>query len=158
MKAPVRGKKSTEAQKPNTPNNNKPTASAYAQDNGVSNVKAPLLGTQQQQQQYNTNGLDTEEAYQRQRLDDIEDIQVATSEVNALFKDFNTMVESQQPAIDTVEKNVDKSTDHVQKGTQELKKASEIQKCSRKWTCGFIVIIVVVVVIIVIVLYSQKKL
>ena|SRR3989338_5624127 len=151
MRAPVRGKKS------DAPNNNtKPATTAYAQDNGVTSVKAPLLATQQQQ--YNTSGLDTEEAYQRQRAQDIEEIEGQTAEVHALYKDFNTMVDVQQVGLNTVEKNVEKSTDHVVKGTGELKKASEVQKCSRKWMCGVIVLIAVIVAIVIVVMYAQGKL
>lgn len=156
MRAPVRGKKSDNAGNNNNNNNNKPATSAYAQDNGVTNVKAPLLATQQQQ--YNTSGLATEEEYQRQRAQDIDEIEGQTAEVHALYKDFNLMVDSQQQGLNTVEKNVEKSTDHVVKGTGELKKASEAQKCSRKCMCGVIVIIVVIVAIIVVVMYSQNKL
>lgn len=155
MRAPVRGKKSDNVG--NNNNNNKPASTAFAQDNGVTSVKAPLLATQQQQQ-YNTSGLATEEEYQRQRLQDIDEIEGQTAEVHALYKDFNLMVDTQQQGLNIVEKNVEKSTDHVVKGTGELKKASEAQKCSRKCMCGVIVLIVVIVVIVVVVMYSQNKL
>ena len=116
MRAPVRGKRSDKNQQDN--NNNRPSPNSYYQDNdssnpynnnnnnpGVTTVKAPLLTTKQQQ--YDTNALSTEEEYQRQRLHDIEDVQQASAEVQALFRDFKTMTDAQQEGLNTVEQNID---------------------------------------------------
>ena len=157
MRAPVRGKRSDRNQQQQ---NDRPSANTHNyqhEEPGFTEVKAPLLATKQQQN-YDTNALSAEEEYQKQRLSDIEDVQQASAEVQALFRDFKTMTDSQQEGIDAVEKNIDKSEDHVVKGTGELKKANAAQKCSRKIMCAGICIVVVIVAIVIIVLYTKGDL
>lgn len=89
----------------------------------------------------NTAPLDTEEALQRERLEGVVEIEGQMGELKSMYQDFNTLVHDQQGGLDMTEQNVDKSTKHVERGVVELKKASEVQKSSRKWMCAMIVII-----------------
>jgi hypothetical protein len=89
----------------------------------------------------NTAPLDTEEALQRERLEGVVEIEGQMGELKSMYQDFNTLVHDQQAGLDMTEQNVDKSTKHVERGVVELKKASEVQKSSRKWMCALIVII-----------------
>lgn len=89
----------------------------------------------------NTAPLDTEEALQRERLEGVVEIEGQMGELKSMYQDFNTLVHEQQAGLDMTEQNVDKSTKHVERGVVELKKASEVQKSSRKWMCALVVII-----------------
>ena len=89
----------------------------------------PLTDSQLQQAQvrkYDTAALDTEQEYQRQRLQGIIDIEQSANEVRGMFKDFNTMVHSQQGGLDLTEKNLDKATGHVSKGADQIRKARNV--------------------------------
>ena len=81
---------------------------------------------QAQASKYNTAGLETEEAYQKQRLQGIYDVEQSANELRGMFKDFNTMVHSQQGGLTTVEGNLDKATTHVTKGADEIRKARKL--------------------------------
>ncbi len=142
MRQPIRAKNSPHV----APPDQRP-----AGDGSMFSDNAKLLpggGPGERQQQavatnYGTAGLDTEARIQRERLEGITDISDETREVKLLFEDFNTMVQAQQAGLDAIETNVDKSGERVEGGVQHLKKASEVQKSSRRWMCGIIVCVAV---------------
>jgi hypothetical protein len=120
-------------------------------------------GQQQHQQQgldvrlIDTSALDTEEEYQRQRLQGVVAIEGQMSELKGMFQDFNAMVHEQQTGIDMIETNVDESTKHVERGVKDLQGASKHQKTSRKCMCILLGIVIAIIAVIVIIVVVLKK-
>eukprot|EP00300_Choanocystis_sp_HF-7_P043421 c9985_g1_i2.p1 GENE.c9985_g1_i2~~c9985_g1_i2.p1 ORF type:complete len:208 (+),score=20.79 c9985_g1_i2:42-626(+) len=93
---------------------------------------------QLQQVKYVQRGKTDEEIEQElreQRLKEINEINKSLEEIAQLFDDLKTLVEHQQPFIDTIEAHIQETQQSVQKGKEEVLIINLI--CMKKTVCMF---------------------
>lgn len=120
---------------------------------------APRRGQQQQAVMidFDKASLETEAALQRQKLEEIIEIEQGALEVKECYNELNNLVQAQQAGLDTVETHVDTAGQKVTKGVEELQKANEQQKKSRKRMCCLVMLVMIILAILVIVLVVVVK-
>lgn len=74
------------------------------------------------------------------RQEGVEQIHQDVTDINEMFQDLSTLVESQQQFVDTIESNLTDSKDKAKGAHDELQKASAYQQTGRKRTCKMITV------------------
>lgn len=116
---------------------------------------SPQQGLLQQQTQV---GVDEAELQfhtlmTQEREQEIQRVAHGVQEVNAIFKDLNTLVTQQGEQIDAVEDNITQVAGNTADASRELKTAHELQK--RRTKCSLVMLVALVVIILVILLAAQ---
>lgn len=85
-----------------------------------------------------------------QRESEINQIAESVQDINAIFHDLDTLVQSQGEHVDRIEANVWSVSDNLERGTTQLAKAERWQR--RKGWCGRLLMGIVAVIVLIFVL------
>lgn len=94
----------------------------------------------------------------QERRDTFVELEKKLLDLQQVFMDMATLVDSQGELLDDIEAQVSSSVDHVQKATVTLQKAKALQKNTRKYMCiATLLLIIVIAVALIPILKSLKK-
>lgn len=129
---------------------------AVEQDSEATETTGLLQQQQQQVPRETVNKYDADyhALVVEQREEGITEISQGVQEINAIFKDLNSLVLEQGVQIDTVENNLVNLTNNAQNATQELTKANNYQRLKGKCSCIILVVLAVVALLIVLAIVS----
>ena len=106
----------------------------------------------QPMQAFNTTALHTEEDIQREKKEDLLNMEQDVNELNTIYHEFHDEVKKQDVGIVDIAANVTSAANNVNSGTAAVQKASGYQKSSRKKMCcigGLLLIIIIIIVVVV---------
>lgn len=92
----------------------------------------------------------------QERHDTVKEIEKNLLELQQIFLDMAVLVQTQGQELDNIEANVGRANSFVDGGTRKLRKARNLQKNTRKWTCIGIIILLIIILIIVLPLVLKK--
>lgn len=92
----------------------------------------------------------------QERHDTVKEIEKNLLELQQIFLDMAVLVQTQGQELDNIEANVGRANSFVEGGTRKLRKARNLQKNTRKWTCIGIIILLIIILIIVLPLVLKK--
>ncbi|CAJ1007517.1 putative SNARE domain containing protein [Leishmania naiffi] len=95
----------------------------------------------------------TEEAIQREKLQNAREIESDVLDLKATYQEFHSLVHQQQENLDRMTHNVTESHSLIERGHDQIQDASSRQRSFRKLGCisGTVVTVIVVIIIIVVV-------
>jgi len=86
----------------------------------------------------------------------VREVEAAVLEVNEIFTDLASLVNEQQPLIDTIEGNITETGGNVETGLAEIRKAETYQKKSRTKMCWLLLCVLVLAAVAVILVMMLK--
>eukprot|EP01059_Diplonema_ambulator_P017826 TRINITY_DN2992_c0_g3_i1.p1 TRINITY_DN2992_c0_g3~~TRINITY_DN2992_c0_g3_i1.p1 ORF type:complete len:247 (+),score=65.44 TRINITY_DN2992_c0_g3_i1:51-791(+) len=110
-----------------------------------------------QLKRYDLSAAQTEEAIQREKAQDISELEVGMIELHTMYQEFGDMVVEQAKPLEQVVENLDNAQTNVREGTSNLQSASDYQKSSRKKMCCLIILVLVIIIILVVVVTVAAK-
>jgi hypothetical protein len=87
----------------------------------------------------------------------VREVEAAVLEVNEIFTDLATLVNEQQPLIDTIEGNITETGGNVETGLAEIRKAETYQKKSRTKMCWLLLCVLILAGASVVIVILLKK-
>lgn len=84
----------------------------------------------------------------RARHNELQRIEKTLFELAALYQDLATVVEQQDPVIQTAEYNAQNTVENIEKGNEQVEQANKHARNRRKlkWWCAFIVFLIVLAI------------
>lgn len=84
----------------------------------------------------------------RARHNELQRIEQTLSELALISQDLATLVEQQDPVIQSAEANAQHTVDNIEKGNEQVKQANEHARRRRKlkWWCFFIVCLIIIAI------------
>lgn len=102
------------------------------------------------------SAFQTEEAFQRERLLGLREIEGNMLELKTTYQEFQDLVYQQQAHLDNVAGNVQVSKTSVGNATNQLRHASRRQGCCRRLLCAFAMILFILFVVVIVVVLIKR--
>jgi syntaxin 1B/2/3 len=84
----------------------------------------------------------------RARHNELQRIEQTISELAVLYQELATIVEQQDPVIESAERNAEQTVEHLDKGNEQVKTATDHARRRRKlkWWCALVVVLIILAV------------